>query len=573
MFRGFRWQLLALVIALLVFAASAIYRFAPQPSPAPPQTTASPSPSPVPTAAAVPPPAAEAPPPASDIFREGLVGSIQRLNPLFAHLNQAERAITSLIFEGLYATNEYGEPLPQLAAEAVISNDGLEIALRLREDVLWQDGIAFSADDVVYTMSLLAEAAYADYSPAAAFWRSLETQKLGEFLLRFRLAQPLASFPHLLTIGMLPAHALRGTSLDTLLTHPFTLSPIGTGPYQLAALRAAPDGSIGEVALELAPAFQQRPEAAGAFAINGLNFTFYPDADAALSAWGAGAIDGLAGSAPLETLERLPGSQLYSQLESALGVLIFNWADERFDDRRLRAALALGLDLPSMISARFGSSATFADSPYVAGFSVYKPNEFWTRYDPEQARALLESAALEADAATSEVDGESRAEFSLLVQDRAPLWQVAADMAERWGDIGLSVAVEAVSGAELTERLEAGAFDMAIHRQRIGGDPDLFRFWHPAQYESGFNYGGLNDISLATALEQARSEPNAFRRSELLQEVQTLFADGVLALPLWYPVYFYAVRDTFAGIELGYLVDGSDRFRNIGEWRLAAALG
>src|SRR5690606_28272637 len=72
-------------------------------------------------------------------FREALVGSVQRLNPLFAPLNPVDRDITSLIFEGLTRTNAYGEPEAVLARDWTISSDGLEYIVRLRDDVLWQD--------------------------------------------------------------------------------------------------------------------------------------------------------------------------------------------------------------------------------------------------------------------------------------------------------------------------------------------------------------------------------------------------------------------------------------------------
>ncbi len=569
MLRGFRWQLIALFIATLAFGAGLVYRLSRQPTPQPtlatPAATIQPSPSAAPTSVSLADPGVEAD--AAPAFREGLVGAVQRLNPLFAHLNPPDRDISSLIFEGLFATNDYGEPTPRLAREMVVSGDGLEVVLRLRDDVLWQDGLPFSADDVVYTMSLLSDPAYAAYSPAAAFWRTVETQKLDDHLVRFRLAQPYGSFPHLLTIGLLPQHALRGTSVAALAAHPFNLSPIGTGAYQLASLRAASNGAISEVRLDLAPTFQLRPEAEAGFALPNLQFTMYADAGAALDAWRANQIDALAALAPPADLAALPASQLYAQVESVLGLLIFNWADDRFAERRMRQALSLSLDVPTLIATNFASSAAFADSPFIPGASFYQPDVFWTTFDPEGALDLLESVALDAardsDASSSEPNGV----LNLLVEDRAPLPGLAADMAAAWAQLGLDVAVDAVDSDALRGRLDGGDFDLAIVRQRLGGDPDLFRFWHPAQFEAGFNYGAAADTGIAQALEQARGEHYGFRRAELYSEFQTLFAEATLAIPLWYPVYPYVVRAGFSHIALGYLVSPADRFRNISEWR------
>lgn len=168
MFRGFRWQLIALCLALLLCLAAAVFRISRQ-SVATLKATASPSI--VATDISESPSAKETALPTTDgrapqesdsasgltasVFREGLIGSVQRINPLFAHLNPPDRDLSSLIFEGLFAINDYGEAVPRLAAEMVISSDGLEYVVRLRDDISWQDGVPFSANDVLYTLTLL----------------------------------------------------------------------------------------------------------------------------------------------------------------------------------------------------------------------------------------------------------------------------------------------------------------------------------------------------------------------------------------------------------------------------------
>ena len=158
MLRGFRWQLVAFVAAAVLFVAALANRAASVPVPpatATSQVATATEPAPL-SPTITPNPGVLIQPQASQsevvTFREGLVGPIQRLNPLLT--DPAERDITSLIFEGLTRINAYGEPVPSLAKSWVISSDGLEYVVTLRDDVLWQDGLPFSARDVVYTMSI-----------------------------------------------------------------------------------------------------------------------------------------------------------------------------------------------------------------------------------------------------------------------------------------------------------------------------------------------------------------------------------------------------------------------------------
>ncbi len=152
MLKGLRWPLLALVFAggLLLLAVSDAgpttrnrrYRAA-----ANAVTARSPQPRPHPNRHPCPPsnhhrssdacrtnlqplPPDEPPLPPENILVEALIGEIHKLNPLLATNNPVDRDITSLIFEGLTTTNDYGEIIPDLAKSWTVSTGRAGISLR-----------------------------------------------------------------------------------------------------------------------------------------------------------------------------------------------------------------------------------------------------------------------------------------------------------------------------------------------------------------------------------------------------------------------------------------------------------
>ena len=591
MFRGFRWQLIALLLALVVLLAAAMFRLNRettrlQPAAPTPATVINASHRPAATTEARPatsaisaPPNAFGPPvDATAPYREGLVGDIHRLNPLFAQLNSVDRDISSLIFEGLFTTNEYGEVVPQLAEQLVISADGIEYVAKLRQDARWQDGTPFSAADVVYTMSLLSDPAYAQYSPLGEFFATVETQKLSDHLLRFRLAQPLSSFPYLLTIGILPEHALRNTTIAQLAQHPFNLSPIGTGPYQLAELRLGAGDAISVVELARSPVFLERQDSAASYALSRLSFHLYPSSEAALAAYVSGAVNALANIAPREQLLTLPSSRVFTQIAPSIAMLIFNWEEAQLAERRLRQALSLSLDVPALTAKHLGADATYADSPYTPGSSVYLPQAVWHSVDLVHAQTLLDAAGIspagesaeESDADAADADS-SAARLSLLVEDRPALTALADDIASQWRLLGIQAQVDAVGVEDLDDRLSSGRFQTAIVELPLSGDFDLYRYWHPAKSGNGQNYGGVANHEVAELIEQARREIYADRRVALLQQFQDAFAEQAIAIPLYYPLFTFVVSEQIEGIQLGFLASPADRFRGINAWRQAAA--
>ncbi len=592
MFRGFRWQLIAFIIAILLFGIGLVYRSSiptpqlPTNTPVVPTESPTATSTPIPTDVPLPTPFPETPVAQLSettngsapitTYREGMVGTIQRLNPIFAHLNPVDTDIASLIFEGLMRTNEFGEPVLNLASDLVISNDGLEYVFTLRSDVLWQNGMPFVADDVLYTMSLLSSSDYEAYSPTGRFWQTVETQKLADNLIRFRLTQPLGSFTSFLTVGILPEHALRGTSVNQLATHPFNLAPIGTGAYQLGSLKSRTGDRIDEINLQFSPNYAQRIEAQTGYLYRDLSFRLFNTAQDAIQAYTSGTLDALANVAPRSELIFLPDSQIHTQVETDVTILIFNWeADDRqvFADRRIRQALSFGLNQQEIVERHTVNDATFADSPLIPNGWTYQPNENWSIFDMTQATQFIDASSIEPPAPVSDteteqpVDNGSLYTFSILIENVAPMSAIANDIAAQWRQLGFDVSVDEVSSDVFNARINSGEFQSAIATLPIGIDPDVYRFWHPGQAEGGQNYGNVNNNEVAELLEIARRDNNGLNRTTVYQQFQTRFAEQAIAIPLYYPLYTLVTRDTISGIQLGFLGTSADRFRNIKDWQ------
>ncbi len=576
MLRGFRWQLLALLISLTLFATVLGYRFLSTDT-TQAEATASPTIVPTQTIAATftPQPTAIATLESLEqntiiTLTEGIVGSIQRLNPLLIS-SQAERDINSLIFEGLFEINEFGEPVPDLALDWTASRDGYEYVLQLRQDVLWQDGLPFSADDVMFTYGLLANPDF-PMPEISQFWQTVEIEQLGSNLIRFRLAQPLASFPSLLTTGILPEHALRGTSVANLSSHPFNLSPVGTGAYQLEGLRSSNGQQIEVVDLRVAPTYRQRPEGQSGYEMSRYRFRLFSTFDSALEALVSDDIDALA--AP--TMNARPrlleagNADIYTQIEPSVTMLIFNWNEGEetrfFSDLRVRNALQLSLNRSNPVETTLFNRAIVADSPLRPDSWAYNSAFSYPQPDPVRALELLDNASILVPEDTDL--GDFRFRFSILTEDVPEKVALAQNIANQWSQFNLDVTIEAVASDVYQERLESGDFDTAIVDYVLGADPDVFAYWHADQFESGLNYGAVSDSRINEILERGRQSVSNLARVDIYRDFQVQFANQVIALPLYNPLYTYAVSRDISGVQLGFISSPEDRFRTLQDWSI-----
>jgi peptide/nickel transport system substrate-binding protein len=596
MLRGYRWQLLALLLSAVLFVVSLSLRSAdPTSSLSPTITAASTSAdtTATPDNIVIPPTAIPdvqtaptvAPASINGSYREALVGKIQRLNPLLAQLNPVDRDITSLIFEGLTKTDSYGEPVPSLAERWLISPDGLEYVMFLRQDVLWQDGVQFNAADVMYTMSLLRSPDFPGDPALGSFWRTVETEQLGDYLIRFTLAQPLGNFLDRLQIGILPEHALHGTTAGQIASHPFNLTPIGTGPYQLEGLHTSDGVNVDEADLRAAPVYRQRPEGQQhAFALDRVSFKLYNTPDDAIKALQDGAVDGFAARdrserSPLFNVANNSDLDTHNALEATLGVIIYNWPkDNYFKDQRVRTALETGIDRTSTIERTMSNTASEANSPLMPGSWAYLPNLQWPAYNPDQARQLLQTAAerLQRANADAQVTEEPTAtngavfSFSILTPNDPALLSLCNEIATQWSQLNLQVTIDAVDPATYQTRLTSHDFDAALVEYSLGGsaDPDVYAFWHEGQYPDGKNYGGVADTRISELLEKARQDPFGINRVGYYQDFQREFVARAVALPLYNPLFTFVTAPKVQGVQLGFIASPADRFRNIGDWSI-----
>jgi peptide/nickel transport system substrate-binding protein len=99
-------------------------------------------------------------------------------------------------------------------------------------------------------------------------------------------------------------------------------------------------------------------------------------------------------------------------------------------------------------------------------------------------------------------------------------------------------------------------------------DPDPYLFWHQSEATGGQNYSQWDDRTASEYLETARTSTDFADRTRLYRNFQVIFSREMPSLPLYYPVYSYAVDAQVQGVQVAPLYDISERLAFISEWYL-----
>jgi peptide/nickel transport system substrate-binding protein len=507
------------------------------------------------------------------VYVEGLVGTPSRFNPLLDYNNQVDRDITRLIFSSLIRFDSLGNPQPDLAETFGVSVTAEIFNITLRENALWHDGTPVTTEDVLFTVNLMRNAEMPIPADLRELWNSVDVIALDALNLQFRLKEPFSPFLDYLSFGILPKHILSGKSPQEIINDSFNLAPVGTGPYRFVELRTE-SGLITGVVLQAFEDYYLRPPWIEEFV-----FRFYPDTATLLEAYRNGHILGMGYIDPFSFGAVLsePDLNVYTSRLPQLSIILFNLDhDEKpfFADLEFRKALMMGLNRSWMVDQALNGQAMVAHGVIFPGTWAYYEEVKHYEYNPEEAIEILREAGynLPPNGTVREKDS-MQIGFNLVFPNTERHALLAQIIQVYWANIGIFVNIIPVDYESLLrDFLDPRSYDAALIDLTFtrSPDPDPYPFWHQAMITGGQNYSKWDDRRASEYLERARVTPDRFERTRLYRNFQVHFSRELPALPLFYPMFNYAVDNEVLGIQLGPIYDPHDRFATVLDWFLEA---
>lgn len=166
-------------------------------------------------------------------------------NPIIAK-ETSTTTVTGYIFEGLTRLDPHTlEIKPNLAASWRTDASGKIWTFSLRTDVKWNDGVPFTADDVLFTFNRLIFNPSIPTSSRDIFTiqgKTPRVEKINSHTVRITLPSRFAPFLMLMSQDILPAHLLKSEVSKNRFTFSLGLNSrpadiVGTGPFMLENFR------------------------------------------------------------------------------------------------------------------------------------------------------------------------------------------------------------------------------------------------------------------------------------------------------------------------------------------------
>ncbi|RMD58771.1 hypothetical protein D6821_02785, partial [Candidatus Parcubacteria bacterium] len=170
----------------------------------------------------------------------------------------------------------------------------------------------------------------------------------------------------------------------------------------------------------------------------------------------------------------------------------------------------------------------------------------------------------------NEQNKEIKAEFLQLeisALDKDESLRIVGLIKKAWEQLGVKVKLNIVAANQILEEvIKPRQFEVLLYNQVLGGDPDVYPFWHSSQIKEGLNIAGFADKETDELLEDARLILNKEKRLDKYQRIQEIFYEEQPAIFLYSPFYIYVQANKIKNFSLQYLYRPQDRFNNITQW-------
>ncbi|MFN2158981.1 MAG: peptide ABC transporter substrate-binding protein [Anaerolineales bacterium] len=513
-------------------------------------------------------------PASGGVYTEAVIGSLGRLNPLLDLGNPADQAVNRLLFSRLIVFDPQGIPQGDLVDSWGVSQDGTVYNFSINPEAVWHDGVPVTSEDVLFTIGMLRDENIPIPEDVREFWNQIEARPLDEKTLQFTLPEPFAPFLDYLSFGVLPFHLLGNLDARQLISDPFNINPVGSGPYKFDTLQIENGEIVGVELSVFENYYGDKPF------IEKVILKFYPDSTSAFNAYQNGDVIGIS-EIPNQLLPsalKENDLNLYTSRKPRLNLIFLNQDQPSlpfFEDPVVRRALFLGINRRRIVDRILQGQAIIADGPIFPENWAYYDGIEHVKYDPDAAIALLREAGytIPAEGESVRTKDDVKLSFELVYPNDSISQQIAESIKKDWEKIGVIVSLKMVSNEDLINQyLEPRTYQAALVEINLDGaaDPDPYPFWHEAQIIGGQNYSGWEDRQASEYLEQARVLVDFEERLKRYRNFQVRFASEIPALPLFFPVYSYGVDKQVKGVSMGPIIEPSDRFNTIQSWYITA---
>ncbi|MFZ5965958.1 MAG: ABC transporter substrate-binding protein [Bacillota bacterium] len=471
------------------------------------------------------------------------------LNPV-VNTNKSVFYLNKLIYDGLIEIDENMKPQPALADSWSTYDNNNAVKFILKNNVKWHDGQPFNAEDVRFTIDSIKQYKNSIFYPMVEHIKTIKILSSHEVQIEFD--SPQNSLIDKFYFPILPKHKF--TSSEALI-NTVNYTPVGTGKY-----KAAKVNSYKEIKLDVNENYwKDKPY------IENIAAKIIPDEETALTSVEANEISmAEATNYDWEKYSENQYLKIYEYVSPDIEYIGFNLNKEILKDKRLRQAIAYGIDRHALVNEIYLGHATITDVPIFPHSWLYDEEGEKYGMNLEKAKQLLLDLNLQSQSEENLNTGtEKSIDLSLLVNNDNPLrMKIAELIAKQLKKVEININIQAVGWEEYQQRLFAGNYEIVLSGWHLSSVQNLSFAFHSSKIGST-NIAGFSDPRMDLLLTEVQMNISDQEVKQKYKEMQKIMIDELPYLPLFFKNNAVIVNEEIKG---NINPKSYDIYSNIEQW-------
>jgi len=503
-------------------------------------------------------------------------------NPLVAG---GDQHFLSKIFEPLITysidptTKGYGPPVPALAKSWETSQDGLTWTFHLQDGVKWHDGTPFTADDVIFTLTLCeTKAVGCTYGGGIAGITGAADVKAGTATTVSGLTAP---DPQTVTIHTDAPNAAMLDALSVMwIVQKASLSGIAADQITKSQYWVTPNDASGKGGVQGTGAFYVSSYTAGQFIELTANKSYwrgapkldkivrkeFKDPATALLAFDAGQVDFTYLTA--DEVQREQGNANATVIAGPSqvdNVVVFNpLANPAFGNAKFKQAMTVAINRDTIIKNLYNGNGTVQSC-------FFGPPQYGTTADP----LAYDTAKAQQMITESGVDIASLPEFTFDTYYNDPLsLNVMTAIQQDWAKVGLKVKINQMDPAAWTKQYYTeGKSQISFIGAQNGPDPNIGAtyFVSTASQEAGAGNNGwkgyvYKNPKIDTLFQQGRAVFDPAQRTTIYQQACQELVNDMPWNIMWQTTRYWIVSNKIGNFFLTPAPGGGSYYDAAEQW-------
>lgn len=454
---------------------------------------------------------------------------VANLNPLLEGYKEA--AMLNPIYDPLYVI-DVNETRYYLADSYEVSEDGMQITVKLKEGLKWHDGEAITADDMIFTMDVCSDTNNGAGGTNIVILNDqpVKYEKVDDLTVKVTLPMASASYADLLGgLTLIPEHVFEGNP-SVVSAGEANMKGIGSGPYKVTEFKQDE-----YLLLEKYEDYYM-----GAPSIDKVTFRIISDLSAQEVALMNGEVNfmELANAPAVAKYEADPNFTVVKYPEGRVNYLAVNKFCETVQDPKVVEAVFAALNRDEIIAGAYGDGmAESANSIFSNVNTFYDPSVEGYTQDVEKAKQLVKETGLDSKTLTLYFNSE-----------RVYMKESALIIQQQLKNVGINLEVIPLESAGFFEKVFGtdGDYEFYLNGYGAVGDPD--------QVVAGM-YDGTWGVNLAVSDEvsqlwkDARTVYTPEERAAIYKQIQIQTRDELTCYPIAYPNYVFVTTSNIKGAD------------------------